>query len=100
MADRPSEPSGQSTDEALRALTDEVQALRKAYVKANPPRRPDLLDTLDRALGFGDPQAQRERRALAEASRANDLTRHALMVAGITAVGTLITGLATLIAVL
>jgi hypothetical protein len=101
MPDQDSEPDHQPPgEEALRALTKEVEALRKAYEKANPSQRPDLLDSMDRLLGLGDPKAQRERQALAEASRANDLTRRLLAVTGITGIGTLITGIAALITAL
>jgi hypothetical protein len=101
MADYSSESSqSPHPEEALQTLASEVKALREAYIRANPPQRPDLLDRMDRLLGFGDPKVQRERLALAEASRANDLTRRLLAMTGVTAIGTLITGIAALITAL
>jgi hypothetical protein len=87
--------SAQGEAEALLLVAKEIRALRKAL---DGSAGSDFMDTMLRASGL-DPKAQRERGRLAEAARSNQLAKYAVILAGLTALASLIASIATLIAV-
>ena len=100
MAEGSSEQTRPQTEvEALTAVAYELRALRAAYRQANRPEPADFLDSMARLSGLS-PKTQRERRWLEEARRSNRLATVAIWVAGIAAVGSVLTGIATLVTVL
>jgi hypothetical protein len=84
-----------SEAEALLAVAKEIRALRKAL---DGSAGGDFIDTMYRAAGV-DPKAQRERGRLAEAARSNQWAKYAVIIAGVTALASLVASVATLIAV-
>jgi hypothetical protein len=96
-----STPESQPTQaEALAGLAAELRAFRQAFERSESEGGVLDLAALLPGLPRANPKARRARQQLTEAERANRLATFALVFAGIAAVGGILTGIATLIAVL